>query len=87
MKFMVTFTGHLTTQQGSIQKFLKDGIAAPPKGFTILGNWHGFGHGWMLIEATDLQAVYAYAAKWAGLQDVTIEPVLDQAEATKALKS
>jgi hypothetical protein len=86
MKFMVTFTGHRTTHAASIAKFLKDGIT-PPAGFKILGNWHGFGHGYMLIEATDLQAVYTYAAKWAPLQDVSVEPVLEQAEAAKALQA
>lgn len=85
MKFMVTFTGSKATHRASINKFLKEAASAQQLGFKVLGRWHGFGHGWMLIECSDMSAAYAYAVGWADVQDVTVEPVLDDHEAAAAL--
>lgn len=86
MKFMVTFTGHRSTHKASMARFSQES-ATPPPNIKVLGQWHGFGKGYMVIQCSDIKAAYAYAASWSDLQDITVEPVLDNTEIIEVIKS
>jgi hypothetical protein len=53
-----------------------------PTGVTIRGRWHNadLSGGFILIECNDAVAAYTHAAQWADLMDLSIVPVLEDAE-------
>jgi hypothetical protein len=82
MKFMSTYSIIPGTVQELAEKFLA-GEAAPTPGVTLLGRWHkaDCSGGFSLYETDNAALLHLGAAKWADLLDITIVPVIEDAEA------
>ncbi len=76
--------GHI---KSAAEAFLKTG-GPPPKGLTIIGRWHapGSAYGWAVVEGKET-SVAQHVAEWEHLLEFQITPVLEDAEAAKALAS
>ena len=85
MKYMLTWKLPIGSYQTVIETYLKTGAPAPA-GVTLLGRWHvpGTVAGWALVEG-DAGAVASYVAEWAGLAELEVSPVIEDAEATSSL--
>ena len=59
-----------------------------PEGLSSLGRWHAPGstRGWLLCESDDPVAVAHHVAQWAGLLNVEVYPVTDDAGAAEAAR-
>lgn len=90
MMYMIHFKVHPGAVQKSVAKFLAKDEPAP-KGYKILSRHHAVcgGEGWALVEAdaAGLAAIHGDAAHWAATQEISIVPVLADAEAHAALKA
>ena len=83
MKFMVTWSVRPDLLKPAVTRFLSNG-GPVPQGVKTLGRWHkadGSG-GFHLLETEDLTGVLQHAAEWADLLDVTVAPVLEDADVT-----
>lgn len=83
MKFMVTWSVRPDLLKSAVTRFLSSG-GPVPQGVKTLGRWHkadGSG-GFHLLETEDLKGVLQHAADWADLLDVTVAPVLEDADVT-----
>ncbi len=85
MKYMITWRLPTGSYQTVIETYLKTGAPAPA-GVTNLGRWHvpGTMAGWNLVEG-EAEAVASYMAEWAGLAELELSPVIEDAEATSSL--
>ena len=89
MKFMLTFywrSGTKTRDEG-IARFRKTG-GQPPKGVTLLGRWTraDFSGGIDLLEADDPKALAEFSLMWSDLMDLTIVPILEDAQLAEVLQ-
>ena len=89
MKFMLTFTWKpdLKARDEGIARFLRTG-GQPPKGVKLLGRWTraDIGGGFDLLESDDPKALAEFALAWSDLMDLTILPVVEDAELGDVLK-
>lgn len=86
MKFMSSYTLLPGTVREAAEKFLA-GEGAPTPGVTLLGRWHkaDCSGGFSLYETDDAALLHHGAAKWADLLDITVVPVIEDAEAGQNL--
>jgi len=86
MKFMITWNLPSATYKTAIERFLSTG-APVPTGVKSLGRWHSVDEniGFHLVETDDGVALMQHAAEWKDLLELSIVPVLDDAQAGEAL--
>jgi hypothetical protein len=82
MKFMSTYSLIPGTIGTAAEKFLA-GAGAPEAGVTLLGRWHNVdcSGGYVLYETDNPAALHRGALKWADLLEISITPVIEDAEA------
>ena len=82
MKFMETWTLIPGSVRTAAENFLA-GEATPSAGVTLLGRWHNVdcSGGFALYETDNLAALHLGATKWADLLEISIVPVIEDAEA------
>jgi hypothetical protein len=82
MKFMQTWTLIPGSVRTAAENFLA-GAAAPTAGVTLLGRWHNVdcSGGFALYETDNAAALHLGASKWADLLELSIVPVIEDAEA------
>lgn len=85
MKYMLCWSIAPENYNAALDAFL-DGGAPMPAGLTSLGRWHALGstRGWLLCEADDPVAVAHHVAQWAGLLNIEVQQVIDDAGAGEA---
>lgn len=85
MKYMLCWSIPPENYNAALDAFLEGG-APMPEGLTSLGRWHvpGSTRGWLLCEAQDPVAVAHHVGQWAGLLNIEVYPVLDDAAAGEA---
>lgn len=66
----------------ALDAFLEKGAPMPP-GLNSLGRWHApeSTRGWLPCEAEDPVAVAHHVGEWAGLLNIEVYPVMDNAGA------
>lgn len=86
MKFMISWKIAPGHHKPAGETFVQAG-APMPKGLDLIGRWHapGSAYGWALVEGQDLTALAEHAAQWANLLEFQITPVIEDADAAKAL--
>lgn len=89
MKFMLTFSlkPDTKTRDEAISRFRKTG-GQPPRGATLLGRWTraDFSGGFDLLESEDIQALTEFALMWSDVMELTIIPVLEDAQLSDVLQ-
>lgn len=82
MKFITTWNLLPGSVKDAAEQFLASG-GGEPEGVKVLGRWHKVdcSGGFTLNETDNLAALHLGASKWADLLDITIVPVIDDAEA------
>ncbi|MEI9980526.1 MAG: DUF3303 family protein [Edaphobacter sp.] len=82
MKFMSTWSLSHGSVKTAAQQFL-DGGGLEAEGVTLLGRWHkaDCSGGFSLYESSSAAALHLGAAKWADLLEITVVPVIEDAEA------
>lgn len=85
MKYMVTWKIPTQSYKEAVEVFLRTG-APMPEGLVSLGRWHvpGSTKGWVLVETDDAVSLAEHMAEWAGMLELDISPVIEDAEAGKA---
>lgn len=90
MKFMLTFEWSPNTEQRAeaFARFRKSGAAMPP-GVKLLGRWTraDLSAGFDLLEADDPKCLAEFAYRWSDLMQLSIAPVLEDAELAAALEA
>jgi hypothetical protein len=88
MKYMLTWKIAPSHIKLAAEAFLKAG-APMPNGLNLIGRWHapGSAYGWAVVEANDPTAVARHVAQWEHLLEFQVTPVIEDAEAAKALSS
>ena len=89
MKFMLTFTitPESKARDEAIARFKKTG-GQPPKGAKLLGRWTAadFSGGFDLIESDDVKALTEFALMWSDVMELTMVPVVEDAELGEVLQ-
>lgn len=87
MKFMLTFTIAPEARDEAIDRFQTTG-GEPPQGVQLLGRWTAadFSGGFDLLESDDGKALTELSLMWSDLMELTIIPVVEDAELTDVLK-
>jgi hypothetical protein len=82
MKFMTTWAPFPGATKECVEKFLA-GEAAPQEGVTLLGRWHKVdcSGGFSLYETDNPALLYKGSARWADLMELTVVPVIEDADA------
>jgi hypothetical protein len=86
VKFIVTWRVHADKRVDVMTGFAKmtpaDDDADTGPDVSIIGRWHnpGEGTGVAVCESDSADAVYRWTLNWAPALDLTVEPVLDDAE-------
>jgi hypothetical protein len=82
MKFMQTWTLLPGSVRTAAEQFLAGG-GGEPEGVKLLGRWHNAdcSGGFSLIETDNAAALHLGAAKWADLLELSVVPVIEDAEA------
>jgi hypothetical protein len=82
MKFMSTWAVLPGSVRTAAEQFLA-GEASPVPGVTLLGRWHNVdcSGGFALYETDNAAALHLGSLKWADLLELTIVPVIEDAEA------
>ena len=85
MNYMVVWNISRENFKPAVARFKKN--APLPKGLALLGRWHalGSGEGFSLMRTDDPVALSEYVASWADLVDISVVPVVDDAQMLKAL--
>jgi hypothetical protein len=85
MKYMLCWTIRPENYNAAVDAFLEGG-APMPEGLTSLGRWHAPGstRGWVLTETENPVSISHHVAQWAGLLDIEVFPVNDDAVAAEA---
>jgi hypothetical protein len=92
MKFMATWS----IEQDKWLPILKKWSSMTPKeradagaGVKIIGRWHEMAgrRGVIVVEATDIAAVYRYTGQWNPFMDIDIAPVVDDEESAAIAKT
>jgi hypothetical protein len=86
MKFMSIWTLSPGTIRETVDRFLA-GEGAPAEGVTLLGRWHNVdcSGGFALFETNNAVALHQGAAKWSDVLEISITPVIEDAEAGPSL--
>ena len=89
MKFMLTFAmkPEAKGRDEAIARFKKTG-GQPPKGAKLLGRWTAadFSGGFDLLESDDAKALTEFSLMWSDLIQLTIVPVVEDAELAEVLQ-
>lgn len=85
MKYMLCWSIAPENYDKALDAFLAGG-APMPAGLTSLGRWHSAGstRGWLLCETDGFLVLSQHAAQWAGLLNIKIHPITDDAGAADA---
>ncbi|MCB1724697.1 MAG: DUF3303 family protein [Chromatiaceae bacterium] len=85
MRYMLCWSIPPENYNAALDAFLEGG-APMPDGLTSLGRWHvpGSTRGWLLCAAADPVTVAHHVAQWAGLLNIEVHPVIDDAGAGAA---
>lgn len=88
MKFMISWKIAPGHHKPAGEAFLRAG-APMPKGLTLIGRWHapGSANGWAVVEGQEPAGLAQHAAEWGNLLELQITPVIEDADAAKALAS
>jgi hypothetical protein len=88
MKFVMTYQLKTDGWDKAVSRFLETQAPAPP-GVKLVGRWHAAAgrHGFLLLEGNDVSAIYRFAAEWHDVCDLSVTPVLEDAEAGAVLAS
>jgi hypothetical protein len=88
MKYMLSWKIAPNNIKSAAEAFLKAG-GPMPKGLNMIGRWHapGSAYGWAVVEGNNPTAVAQHVAEWEHLLEFQITPVLEDADAAKALAS
>jgi hypothetical protein len=86
VKYMISWKIAPGHHKAAGEAFLKGG-APMPKGLSLIGRWHapGSAYGWAVVEGRDPTALAQHIAEWANLLEFQITPVIEDAQAAKAL--
>jgi uncharacterized protein DUF3303 len=88
MKFMLTFAikPEAKGRDEAIARFKATG-GQPPNGAKLLGRWTAadFSGGFDLLESNDAKALTEFSLMWSDLMELTIVPVLEDAELGEVL--
>jgi Protein of unknown function (DUF3303) len=86
MKFMLTFSFKPEGRDEAIARFKATG-GQPPKGAKLLGRWTAadFSRGFDLLESDDVKALTAFSLMWSDLMEVTMVPVIEDADLGEVL--
>jgi hypothetical protein len=86
MKFMMTFAIKPKGRDEAIARFKATG-GQPPKGAKLMGRWTSadMSRGYDLIESDDVKAVTEFSLMWSDLMDLTVVPVVEDAELSEVL--
>ena len=93
MKFLITWRLHANKRVDTMTAFAKmtpaDDEADSGPDVSIVGRWHNpaAGTGVAVCESDSADAAYRWALNWAPVLDITVEPVLDDAEARAVINS
>ena len=85
MLFSITWKMFDNTKLDCYRAFMAmtpaDDVSDAGIGVTIVGRWHavGSGSGVLIAETDDAAALTSFMVNWAGLCDITITPVTDDA--------
>jgi hypothetical protein len=83
MRFIMTYSWRPTAQQREegIARFRK-GLGQPGTGAKLIGRWTraDLSGGFELFESNDVKALADFALKWNDLMELSLTPVLDDAE-------
>jgi len=88
MKYMLSWKIAPNNIKSAAEAFLKAG-GPMPEGLNMIGRWHapGSAYGWAVVEGNNPTAVAQHVAEWEHLLEFQITPVLEDADAAKALAS
>jgi hypothetical protein len=88
MKFMLTFTMKPETRarDEAIARFKATG-GQPPEGAKLLGRWTAadLSGGFDLLESDDVKALTEFSLMWSDLMELSIVPVIEDAELGEVL--
>jgi hypothetical protein len=93
VKFLITWRVHADKRVDALTTFAKmtpdDDTADSGPDVSVIGRWHnvGEGTGVVVCESDSADAVYRWALNWAPVLDLTVEPVLDDAEARAVINA
>ncbi|MGA7105354.1 MAG: DUF3303 family protein [Candidatus Deferrimicrobiaceae bacterium] len=75
-------------REATVSRFKETG-GLPPEGVRMVGRWHAasLNRGFVLAEASDLEAVARWCHRWADLISFEIGPVIDDEGIRKVLAS
>jgi hypothetical protein len=81
MKFMITWKIPPATYRAAMERYAKTG-GPVPSGLKQIGRWHvaGSSTGFSLVEGSEA-AANENIAQWADVAELTLTPVLEDAEA------
>jgi hypothetical protein len=88
MRFMLAFTlGQGADRDDAMSRFRETG-GQPPQGVTLLGRWTAadLSGGFVLLESEDAQALTQFALAWSDLLELSIVPVVEDAELSAVLQ-
>ena len=86
MKYMLSWKISPSQYKPTVEAFLETG-APDIDGMKTLGRWHALGSatGWHLVEGDDAEVIAHHVAKWAGMVELTVSPVVDDQGAANSL--
>jgi hypothetical protein len=86
MKFMLNFALKPDTRDAAIARFKASG-GLPPGGAKLLARWtkSDLTGGFVLVESDDPKALTEYALMWTDLIELTLVPVVEDAELIEVL--
>jgi hypothetical protein len=87
MRFMLTFTLKQESRNTAIARFLETG-GMPGPGAKLLGRWtrQDLAGGFVLFETEDPKALTAFARDWSDVCDLSLAPVLEDADLAEVLR-
>lgn len=88
MRFMLAFTLKQESRNTALARFLETG-AAPGPGAKLLGRWtrQDLAGGFVLLESEDPRALAAFARDWSDVCDLSLSPVVEDADLSEVLKA
>jgi hypothetical protein len=93
VKFLITWRVHADKRVDTQTAFAKmtpdDDTADSGPDVSVIGRWHNLGEGTgvAVCESDSADALYRWALNWAPVLDLTVEPVLDDAEARAVINA
>ncbi len=89
MKFMITYdwAPDAEARAKGFARFKKI-AGATPKGVKLLGRWTraDLGGGYVIVEADDPRALGAFSLEWSDLMDLSISPVIEDADLAELIR-